>query len=76
MHRKPMLVELPRYMWDQLGLDDEKTYQRVLAALYFGFGPEHLRELVQMDDNDPEVTEILRVAPQLGLSDQDRLTPR
>jgi len=76
MHRKPMVVEIPRYMWTQLGLDDEKLYHRVLAALYFGFGPEHLRELVQMSDDDPEVTEILRVAPQLGLSSRDRITQR
>jgi len=74
-HRKPMIVRIPVHLWQELELDNVDKYQRVLAAMYFGFGPEHLRDLVQKDALDPEVTEILRVAPELGMTKRDKLVP-
>jgi len=73
MHRKPFVVRMPAYMWAELGLDDADIYQRVLCGLFIGYGPETLRDLAQRNADDRTVKELLRVAPSLGLTKNDKI---
>jgi len=71
---KRLTVKVSPSLWRELRLDEQDMYQRVLYGFYLGYGIESLRRLVQLRSDNSEVTEILRVAPLLGVSAEDRIT--
>jgi len=66
-----MLVKLSNSLWNELHMDDPHVYELVKSALYLGYGIESLRRLVRMSHTDTEVTEVLRVAPLMGMTEED-----
>lgn len=73
MSRDPLVFRIPGHLWDELKLDDAERYYRALCALYMHRGPHYIRDLVRREADDFEVRELLRVAPSLGLTKEDRL---
>jgi len=71
---KRLHIQIDRSMWDELGLDDPDILVRARSAMYIGYGFESLRRIVKLPPHHREVTEVLRVAPLLGLTDEDVLT--
>lgn len=69
--REHMCVRLPLALWRELELDDDRQLQRVRRALYSGYSIEGLRKLCKQPFDSFETTELLRVAPLVGFTDED-----
>jgi hypothetical protein len=62
-----LTVILEDYIWDELQLDVPARYERALNAFYMHYGLESVKRLLELSQNSTEVTEVMRVAPLLGL---------
>lgn len=69
--RRNMRVILPAYLWDRWSMDDEQSAAIVRSALYLGYGIESVTRVIALDRSGSEVSEMLRVAPLMGMTDDD-----
>lgn len=73
-NKRAMNLKFTGSMWRQFGLDDPVKYEIARSAFYIGYGFEAVKSILTANPDCSEVTELLRVAPLLGMIDEDVIT--
>jgi len=63
-------------LWKELNLDDPEVYERVRNALYIGLGLFEIKRIAHLRADHFDVLELNRVAPMMGVTEEDRITQR
>lgn len=71
--KEKFVIGITKNQWAKWNLDDPERYIVALSAFYCGYGVQRISDLVRYPSG-PDAKDIVRVAPLLGLSDEDEIT--